>query len=245
VTPRCVYPTPCEPQSDGLLILLKPERANLKWRSTVGLGPSSIDDYLEALIKATGHDRSRYRGISRYPVGRGSANPKLIPPDSPQASQLLFESYGEEPALFWQQPPWLDGDAVPSLLVARKVRAATSVPEAFEIVRVELDKDQLSPGGLGFDIGRWGDDHFSILADALIWPTWHPCPREELRTLIPWAGTLNEHGLFASAEAARRYREWYIAQQWTETESEAFEFQPIRVSAVGRIDVHLYSGGRD
>ncbi len=85
-----------------------------------------------------------------------------------------------------------------------------------------------TPKTIGFDVGCWGSGHFSLIADAMIIPQWHPCPPQQLGSLESWARVLNDELLFPTAADAEQYRRWYLGQPWAEEEGQPGEFQIIR-----------------
>src|SRR5262249_4804817 len=174
-------------------------------------------------------DALRYRGVQRYPVDRwweGEASEAHCPDE--RARRRIYELFGPDPCLFWTQPPWFDPDLLPSLDAAREILRLTDEPADREVVRVTRGTVAATPETLGFDLGYWGNDHFSSLADAMLLPRWHPCPTEKLSSLEPWARRLNPNMLFRSAPEATEYRCWYLEQPWAEDEDEPEQFQVIR-----------------
>ncbi|MBI5608590.1 MAG: hypothetical protein HY902_06890 [Deltaproteobacteria bacterium] len=141
----------------------------------------------------------------------------------------IWELYGPDPSDYWMLEDWFDADLLTSLADARAVLALAEPPGDFEIVRVTRGDTTITPATLGFDVGYWGSDHFSLIADALLYSRWHSCPPEELAKIAPWASRLNENNLFATAEDAAAYRAWYIQQPWAEEESKDGQFQVIRI----------------
>jgi hypothetical protein len=112
--------------------------------------------------------------------------------------------------------------------VASKILALTDTPSDYEILLVTRDEIAPKSQTLGFDVGYWGSDHFSIIADAMVMPRWHRCPKEELDSLAPWGRRLNDHMLFPTVADALEYRGWYLTQPWAETETPSGQFQVIR-----------------
>ncbi len=174
---------------------------------------------------------SRYRGICRSPIDRwweGEPAAGIRAPDE-QARRRIWDLYGADPALHWEQPPWFDPDLLPTLEMAREILALTDAPSDREILRVTRNTVTPTHQTVGFDIGYWGSDHFSLISDVLIMPQWHGCPAEQLASLTPWGCALNDEILFPTAADAAEYRDWYLAQPWAEEESSAGEFHVIRV----------------
>lgn len=124
---------------------------------------------------------------------------------------------------------------VPTVENARELASLLETPSQYEIVRLS----QSSPGevcvedkDLGFDIGYWGRDSYSIICDAAIWPRWHGPYDDILPELATRLTELNSNCLFQAHEAADRFRSWYRTQDWAEQEGEPGEFYIIKVETV-------------
>jgi len=231
---RTDVPPPDPNQNDGYLVVLKPPPAFAAWkaesrqwhRDTEAVASYSV--LLRTALPTA--DVLRYRGVQRYPVDRwweGEASG--VPGQNERARRRIYELYGPNPCLSWTQPPWFDPDLLSSLDVAREIAGLTDEPVDREVVRVTRGTVAATPDTLGFDVGYWGSDHFSPLADAMLLPRWHACPPEQLSSLEPWVRRLNQNMLFRTAVEATEYRRWYLVQPWAEDESEPEEFQVIRV----------------
>jgi hypothetical protein len=227
-------------QTDGYLVVLKPDRAVTRWRKELEdrRDPRAVQEiagYLGALRAALpAVEPELYRGVSRYPVDRwweGEPTAGLRPPDE-TARRMIWTRYGPDPTMHWGQPPWFDPDLLGDIDLAHEVLALTDTPDDHEIVRITRGALLTSPRTLGFDIGYWGSDHFSLIADMMVFPHWHPAPREHLGALAHWAETLNGSLLFSTASRAEDYRAWYLAQPRAETEGIPGKFQVMRVEAV-------------
>jgi hypothetical protein len=99
-------------------------------------------------------------------------------------------------------------------------------------VLLERDYALPQPGVLGYDVGYWSGDHFSLINDTLVAPLWHPPQPEDFQELAAHAHELNNHVLFPSASLAAKFRQWYLTKPWAETEYEPGEFCLIRVSSL-------------
>jgi len=124
---------------------------------------------------------------------------------------------------------------VPTVENARELASLLETPSQYEIVRLS----QSSPGevyvedkDLGFDIGYWGSDSYSIICDSAIWPRWHGPYDDVLPELATRLAELNPNCLFQSHEAADRFRSWYRTQEWAEQEGEPGEFCVLKIEAV-------------
>ena len=85
---------------------------------------------------------------------------------------------------------------------------------------------------LGYDIGYWGGDHYSLIADSFVVPRWHPPQPDAFHVLSEQLRNLNTHLLFPTSEAAASFRAWYRTQGWAETEGHEDEFEIIQVCTV-------------
>jgi hypothetical protein len=110
---------------------------------------------------------------------------------------------------------------------AAAVRAALTQREHYELVELSAGA-QLPAQVLGFDVGYWGGGNFSILCDAVLWPTWHPATSEAIPELARHLRGLNRHALFPTVEAARAYATWYVGQNGAEGPAEDFVLIAVR-----------------
>ena len=220
-------------QMDGYLVVLKGEPCVAAWKAEAerGSGDASAD-YWAALRSALPTVvPSHYRGICRNPIDRwweGEPAAGIRSPNE-KARRRIWDLYGPDPTLHWERPPWVDPDLLPTIEIAREILSLADDRVDREIVRVTRNTAGGTPNTVGFDVGYWGSDHFSLISDALVMPRWHGCPLEHLDSLRPWGRALNSDMLFPTAVAAAEYRDWYVAEPWTEDESSPGEFHVIRV----------------
>ena len=71
---------------------------------------------------------------------------------------------------------------------------------------------------LGYDIGYFGGDHYSIISDSLLLPTWHGPPEDAYCELKDYSKKLNENILFNNLSDAQEFRDFYLKQEWSEKE---------------------------
>jgi hypothetical protein len=112
----------------------------------------------------------------------------------------------------------IDEDLLPSVEDAQNVLSLVDNPIQWEIIHVTKADDIPASNTLGYDIGYWGGDHFSLIADSIIAPHWHPPALDDLDELAQKLSCLNESLLFRSGEDARRFREYYKSKLWAATE---------------------------
>jgi hypothetical protein len=122
-----------------------------------------------------------------------------------------------------------DDDLLPSIESALEVYRLLDIPEQYEIIKVKRQDFEINPNTLGFDIGYWGGDHFSLIADTLVTPNWHPAPEEDYQELRQCLSELNPNILFNNPEDASEFRNWYKSKDWAETEDREDEFCIIQV----------------
>lgn len=121
---------------------------------------------------------------------------------------------------------------VPTLENAHELMTLVDSPSEYEIVRLsQSEPGEICAGDtdLGFDIGYWGSDSYSIVCDSAVWPRWHGPYGEVFDELAKRLTELNSHALFPIYEAAERFRSWYRTQSWAEQEGEPGEFCIIKV----------------
>ena len=93
-------------------------------------------------------------------------------------------------------------DLLLSVNDARQVLESARGVERLEVIAVRRRHFVRRSSVVGFDVGYWGGDHYSILCDSIVTPTWHPPQPEDFETLASLLSSLNEHLLFPTEEAA-------------------------------------------
>jgi hypothetical protein len=179
-------------------------------------------------------DPRSYRGIAREPLSPLPTNdPGLLLyfhidlNDGTYAARQRFAEVVQDSAAGND----FDEDLLADLSTAREILALLPPELRYEAVRVSRHGFEIGPETLGFDVGYWGGDHFSILADAAVTPTWHP-PQPPFQDLARQLRVLNKHFLFPTPEAAAGFGDWYRTQPWAETETRPHEFCVIRIETV-------------
>jgi hypothetical protein len=179
--------------------------------------------------------RTCYRGISRFPIQPlPSPNPEILRAftesgcdvDTEYAARRRFlEILGED-------IPDTDFDEalLPSFSAAQEIFALLEAPGEYEIVHVRREAFCNDADCLGFDVGYWGGDHYSIVCDSAVRPLWHPPQPDCFDELACALATVNEHFLFRNPEDAAEFRAYYRTQPWAETETWPDEFCIIQLS---------------
>jgi hypothetical protein len=173
--------------------------------------------------------RAGYRGISRFPLtALPSADPKILRcfediggdmHTNYDARLRFFELLGDV-----SPENDADDDLLPDYLAAADVYGRLESRDEYEIVQLVRDSFRDVPNSLGFDVGYWGGDHYSIVCDSAVRPLWHPPQAECFDELARQLSVVNDHFLFATFQDAARFRSWYVTQEWAESESRSGEF---------------------
>jgi len=104
--------------------------------------------------------------------------------------------------------------------------------ERVQVVRLRRVSFSSEASVLGFDVGYWGGNHYSLVCDSIVAPTWHPPQPEDFTTLAEALKVLNGSLLFPTHAEAAAFRARYMQFPWAETESYPGEFEVIQVEAV-------------
>ena len=99
-----------------------------------------------------------------------------------------------------------DEDLLPDYAAAREVFALLESPNVYEIVQLAREPFFVDVDCLGFDVGYWGGDHYSIICDSAVRPLWHPPQPECFDELARELKMVNESFLFPSADSAAQFR---------------------------------------
>ena len=113
---------------------------------------------------------------------------------------------------------------------AEEVVSLTDDSSIWEIINVSRGNAGSVGTPLGFDVGYWDGDHFSLIADTIVVPRWHPPVPDDFAELAAALSCLNENLLFDSSVDAEAFKEFYKSKPWAETEDHEGEFCVIKVS---------------
>jgi hypothetical protein len=179
--------------------------------------------------------RERYRGISRFPLmPLPSVDPEVLLEFQESGCDVKTDHAARRRFLqmLGDDVPEsdFDEDLLPDYTAARDVFALLDSPNEYEIVQFAREPFLDDAVCLGFDVGYWGGDHYSIICDSAVRPLWHPPQPECFEELARELKIVNESFLFPSAECAAAFRSWYRTQYWAETESRPDEFCIIQVN---------------
>lgn len=182
-------------------------------------------------------DPSHYRGISRRPL---TAFRDMSPAEIEDLERRGWDFRTNERALRLLRSlaipsplndPSEEGFLLWTLADAERIRELLDRPGDYEIVRLLRDPMGLPASFLGFDVGYWGSDHFSLICDSAIMPRWHPPDREDYDELAANLDRLNQHALFDTLQDAHEFRLYYMSKAWAETENYEGQFCIIGVGA--------------
>ncbi|HET7434622.1 MAG TPA: hypothetical protein VFN10_07925 [Thermoanaerobaculia bacterium] len=154
-----------------------------------------------------------YRGLSRAPV------------DAEQLTSLRTACNGAAP-----EGEIGDDDVIETLELASFLRGLMPYPDTLEVIYVESGEVTTTHETLGYDVGYWTGDHFSLIADVAVTPLWHPPSPDAFADVAEHLLALNEQVLFPDYAEASRYRSFYRAQDWAETEFDEDQFRIVRVA---------------
>ena len=193
-------------------------------------------------------DPKNYRGISREPLepwSRTDENFLRMEKPTPanlnqneKARRKFLDINGEdrEEWDFYKEGWDYNQSLIQDVVVAEELQKIVDSPPDYEIIEVARDVFGTEYNLLGFDIGYWGGDYFSLICDSVVTPHWHPIAPSSFEDIKKFVRCLNEYVLFPSTEDAEKFREYYRSQSWAEEENPVGEFCIIQVAAVSRVD---------
>jgi hypothetical protein len=215
-------------QKRGFMIVRKTEGLLSEYflDSVIQKNRAYLDDFKKKLI---GLNAEVYRGISRYP---------LSPVDEDKDGAEIIASVRFAELINEDRSDWyLDEagysynvDLIPSFEQAIETFRWLQRPEFHEIIEVTRDEFETDFEKIGFDIGYWGGDHFSIICDSVVMPRWHPPDPEDWDEVVAHASHLNTHLLFDRSVDAQTFREYYLSKDWAEEEGYPGEFCIIQIA---------------
>jgi len=234
-------------ETQGYLIVLKPELVLRNYETSPWV-KERMEKYPEArpaLRRAFSRfDPKAYRGIAREPLeAYDSLDPKQIEEyrkagvdmdANREARMRMYELHRDriERLAYLSNE---DEDLLGRIEEATEVYSLLEKPSDYEIIEVRRVEFTRSPSTLGLDIGHWYSDHFSLIADTIVIPTWHVPDAEVYGELASKLAALNENLLFDTPEDAAVFKEYCITKEWAETELEWAYFFIIQVDDV-RVD---------
>jgi hypothetical protein len=189
-------------------------------------------EYINLFAKTFSFLKTRqYRGISRLIIEGWKPGLNLQNPESPDwelEARAELRRLSPDFEGFTFEDPWL----LASSNNAKSVVAKLARPSDYEIVYLYHESTLLGneSASLGYDIGYWQDsDHFSLIADCIGLTRWHTPGSEKLAEVAEKIRNLNENILFSTSEEANAFRDYYLTQEWGETENYRGEFAVIQL----------------
>jgi hypothetical protein len=222
----------------GFLIVLTPRMNILTYEQSDFV--SANRDYYQSFRKTFAEfDPCSYKGIARQPFSAETLTRETIRSGnfrewerpSNKARIRMFELLEEKITCDLVEDPYY-ADLFDRESDAREVLSMVENPRDYEIVEARISEFESTPGSLGYDLGYWGGEAYSLIADTLVTPMWHPAPEECYERMRAWYRHLNENLLFGAASDAAEFREYYTAQNWAEREPDGSGFPVIQVLAV-------------
>lgn len=209
-------------QTEGYLIVLQPQLL-LEAYGRSCLAKQNPGPLRELRRAFSAFEPTRYRGISRNSLTPfPSLDQKVI--DDFQATGCDMKSNARACRRFREildlrggYDSVSDEDMLASMDDARQVLLLTDEPSSREIIHVSCPANEPTPSTLGYDVGYWGGDHFSLIADTIVVPRWHPPMPEDFAEVAQELSVLNEHLLFESPAEAAAFRSFYQSKPWAES----------------------------
>jgi hypothetical protein len=157
--------------NQGFLILQKPEITIKNYELHL---PKNVlaNEYKVFRISFPNINPNNYLGISRNP---------LLP--VPEELRSEFHNIIEPDAQFFMDTLREKEEYNPELILefdnVVKVFEKIINKKEFEIIMVRRYFYESNDNILGYDVGYWAGDHYSIIADTIITPTWHGPPEKD------------------------------------------------------------------
>lgn len=206
----------------GYLIVLKPEVYIARYEASdfpKKQGPK-YDEFRRCFAW---FDYRNYRGMSRAPLGNPSFPGQSGAPLNNAAIKLLTELLPQTTVEFDEESLIDDYNS------AMEVYALLEDQDSWEVIEVRRCNYGQDARILGYDVGYWNMDHYSLIADTAITPMWHGPAREDWTELATQLARLNKNNLFDSPSEAEQFRSYYRSKNWAEAESEPGEFAIVEV----------------
>ena len=212
-------------KSSGYLIVKKTEEILRSYEKAIA-ERNVLEQYKKFRNAFSYFNPAKYLGISRDPM---LGVPKELQSEFVgilESEALDFLSHIQEQNLYDDDLIYDYNDAINTF---KKIKNK----QIYEIIRLckETFEDNLNV--IGFDIGYWEGDHFSLIADTVVIPTWHGPPEKDYNELFDkLKPLLNKNLLFNTVEEAEEFKSYYKTKDWAETESYPGEFCTIQIQSV-------------
>ena len=210
--------------NSGYLIVLKPSIVIGKFEEGIR-ERGFAEEYKKFREVFSKFKISQYYGISRNPLmgipEKISSEYSIIPEPEAQFFMWVLEENGlcQDDLIFSYED------------MVRTFNKIKNIND-YDVIFIRKVSFENNDNLMGFDIGYWGGDHFSIIADTIITPTWHGPLEEDYLELAERLKLLNENLLFGTSKEAEKFKQYYKSKTWAETELYEGEFYVIQVDKV-------------
>ena len=222
-------------QDQGYMIVLKPGRLLERFDQEMTARGKGVG--LRKRRQAFAHlEPERYRGLGRdrlepdvsldQSIVDIIAKVDRVIPTNVAARRRYREILGEN-----RDREDNDWELLESLEVAKEVMSLTDDPSEWDVIHVTRGPGNWSERTLGYDIGFWGGDLRSLIADVIVIPLYHPPPAQDFDEVADALSRLNDNLLFDSPRDAEEYCTYYRSKPWSEGEEPDYKFVVIRVNA--------------
>ena len=208
----------------GYLILQKPELIIKSYEERIASGNFG-DKYKRFRNALSDFNPTNYLGISRLPLFG-------VPKELQSTYEEIFEPEAQDYIAILEEQNLSDSDLIFEHDEAIKIFTKIIHKQCYDIVCVRNDFFKNNTNVLGFDIGYWDGDHFSLIADTIVIPTWHGPPEKDYDELANKLKSLNENLLFNTFKEADDFKKYYKTKSWAEIEDFEGEFCIIKVQKV-------------
>jgi hypothetical protein len=209
----------------GYLIVLKQSIKLSRWLSKFENNDKAMAYIDQFRNKFHSLEPNNYRGIDRFPLEACSedelADPKLSEIiEEKEACKKMYELLKHKQQAFIMYKDFNDDiNSFELIEDAFTVYNLLENKNDYEIIEIRRKEFTLCENFLGFDIGYWGGDHFSIISDTIVAPQWHAADPKDFNSLFLFAKRLNKNLLFKTEKDAIEFRKYYKKAKWSETDS--------------------------
>jgi len=212
-------------KNSGYLIVKKPDEILRSYEESI-VQRNVLEQYKKFRNAFSYFNPTKYLGISRDPM---FGVPKKLQSEfigilEPEAVDFL--SHIQERNLYDDDLIYDYSDAINTF---KKIKNK----QIYDIIHVRKETFEDNSNVLGFDIGYWEEDHFSLIADTIVTPTWHGPPEKDYNELLDkLKPLLNENLLFNTVKEAEEFKSYYKTKDWAETEGYPGEFCTIQIQRI-------------
>ncbi len=212
----------------GYMIVLTPSEMLRAYEARLQIGRhrKEYEEFRQAFVAFC---PTAYRGVSREPLNTNPWDADGTELRQDRSAKDLMRSLMEDTG---EDDEDDDEDLVPTEEGALRVHQILDRPAKREIIGVRRRAFADGPSVLGFDVGYWGGDHFSLIADTVVIPTWHGPPEEDYQEVAEKLSALNQHLLFNTASDAETFQAYYKSKGWAETEAYDGEFCIMQIETI-------------